>query len=81
MSDEGSEKEVVQEIAELPGKKFFISHVNSYTGRVLLKELDNRKDVKDPEFAGHTFCGTLETGTNHIYLPEKGVPEGVDKVV
>ena len=52
---------------EEPGKKIFISHVNSYTGRVLMAELDNKHKVKE-EYAAHTFCGTLETGSNHIYL-------------
>ena len=43
MSDEGSEKaEEIKEIPEEAGKKIFISHVNSYVGRVLHKQLDNR---------------------------------------
>ena len=38
MSEDGSEQaEVVKEIPEEAGKKIFISHVNSYVGRVLYK--------------------------------------------
>ena len=47
-----------EEPKEEPGKKFFLSHVNSYTGKALLKELRNETLVKDPE-AAHTFIGTL----------------------
>jgi len=61
MSDSGQEEEKIVEIPEEPGKKIFISHVNSYTGRALYNELDNRSTVKE-EYAGHTFYGTLETG-------------------
>ena len=44
MSEEGSEiAEEVKEIPEEPGKKIFISHINSYTGRVLMKQMDNRE--------------------------------------
>lgn len=40
MSDYGDE-EVEQkiEIKEEPGKKFFLAHMNSYTGKALYKEL------------------------------------------
>ena len=38
MSDDEEEVKIV-EVPEPPGKKFFISHINSYTGRALLKEL------------------------------------------
>jgi len=38
MSEEGSEAaEEVKEVPEEPGKKIFISHINSYVGRVLYK--------------------------------------------
>lgn len=61
MSDDGSEVEVPkEEPKEEPGKKFFLSHVNSYTGKTLLKELRNEKLVKE-EYAAHIFVGTLKT--------------------
>ena len=66
MSENGEEEEQVKIVPEEPGKKFFISHVNSYTGRTLFKELNNKGQTRE-EFAEHSFQGTLETGTNHIY--------------
>jgi len=63
-ADEAEAKPI--EVPEEPGKKFFISHVNSYTGRALLKELNNKDTVKE-EWAAHTFDGTLEAGTNDVY--------------
>ena len=40
--DEGSQGDIPKEPPkEDPGKKFFISHLNSYTGKALLKELKN----------------------------------------
>jgi len=60
MSEEGSEQqEEIKEIPEEPGKKIFISHINSYVGRVLFSQMDNRDKCKDVEFAGNKFCGTL----------------------
>lgn len=61
MSDEGSEEiEVPPEPPkEDPGKKFFISHLNSYIGKALLKELRNEHLVREA-FAAHTFSGTLK---------------------
>jgi hypothetical protein len=61
MSDDGSDVEVPkEEPKEEQGKKFFLSHVNSYTGKALLKELRNETLVKDPA-AAHIFVGTLKT--------------------
>ncbi len=40
------------------GKRFFISHLNSYTGRAIARELRNEHLVKE-QHAVHTFCGTL----------------------
>ena len=82
MSDAGSEEEEKKvEIPEEPGKKIFISHVNSYTGRALFQELDNSKTVKEA-YAAHTFSGTLETGQNHIYtMQNPNKPDGVEKIV
>jgi hypothetical protein len=38
MSEDGDSQleRAVEEIKEPPGKKFFLSHLNSYTGKVLL---------------------------------------------
>jgi hypothetical protein len=81
MSDNEEEEVKVVEVKEEPGKKFFISHINSYTGRALLKEIYNKNTVKE-EWAAHTFHGTLETGTNHVYASLKSeAPDGVDKIV
>lgn len=81
MSDNEEEEVKVVEVKEEPGKKFFISHINSYTGRALLKEIYNKDTVKE-EWAAHTFHGTLETGTNHVYASLKSeAPDGVDKIV
>ena len=66
MSDGEEEEKKVVEVKEEPGKKFFISHINSYTGKTLLKEMQNKDKVKE-EWAAHTFHGTLETGLNHVY--------------
>ncbi len=42
MSEYGSEQEEQKvEVKEEPGKKFFLAHLNSYTGKALLNELKN----------------------------------------
>ena len=77
MSDEENEEEVpVEPPKEAPGKKFFLSHLNSYTGKALLKELRNETTVREA-YAAHTFVGTLsEKELDH--LKSKNVtPEGV----
>lgn len=59
MSDHDSQaEEEKKEVPEPPGKKFFVSHLNSYAGKVLVKELTNAHLVKE-EYAAHTFVGTL----------------------
>mmetsp|Transcript_16040 Transcript_16040/g.27042 ORF Transcript_16040/g.27042 Transcript_16040/m.27042 type:complete len:425 (+) Transcript_16040:21-1295(+) len=82
MSDVDEEEQpVVVEVKEEPGKKFFISHINSYAGLVLYQELQNKHLVKE-EFAAHTFHGTLQQGLNHIYnMWNPTAPEGVEKVI
>ena len=57
--DSDEEEQKVVEIPEPEGKKFFISHINSYTGKALLNEIYNKDTVKE-EYAAHTFTGTLE---------------------
>jgi len=58
--EDGEEVEVPkEEPKEELGKRFFLAHLNTYTGMALLKELKNAHLVKDPE-AAHTFYGTLK---------------------
>ena len=57
--DSSEEQQPKEEIKEEPGKKYFLSHLNSFTGKALLKEL--RNDVKDrEEYAVNMFIGTLK---------------------
>jgi hypothetical protein len=60
MSDEDDqEQQVIKEPPrEDPGKAFFVSHLNSYTGRALLRELKNDQLIREPH-ALNTFVGTL----------------------
>jgi hypothetical protein len=81
MSDNEDDQPKVVEVPEEPGKRFFISHMNSYTGRVLLEELKNADKVKE-EYAAHTFQGTIQEGTSSWYtLKSNELPEGVEKIV
>ena len=82
MSDEeGSQGEQPpEEIKEEPGKKFFLSHLNSYTGKALLKELRNDHSVKE-EYAAHTFVGTLRDKEPDYLKMKNIVPEGVQGLV
>lgn len=59
--DELQEQEIIKEPQrEEQGKRFFISHLNSYSGRTLCKELKNEHLVREVDWASHTFCGTLK---------------------
>ena len=82
MSDNEEEEKVVpKEPTVMPPKTFFISNINSYTGKVLLEEL---RISKDPmiDLSKYKFVGTMETGQNYIYMASDGtVPEGVEKTV
>jgi hypothetical protein len=73
-------QEPVKEIPEPPGKKFFVSHLNSYTGRILLQELRNELLVKDPA-AAHTFIGTLYKDESYDTTHPDLVPNGVQKLI
>jgi len=85
MSDEDDQQE--QEIIKTPareeqGKRFFVSHLNSYIGRTICKEIKNEHLVRETAWASHTFSGTLlekEAGGDRI---DKivGMPEGIDIV-
>jgi hypothetical protein len=60
--EEDQEQQQVKEVVrEDPGKRFFISHLNSYTGRALCRELRNEHMVRE-QHAAHTFSGTLFEG-------------------
>jgi len=62
-------------------KTYFISHINSYTGKVLLNELSTSDDPMI-DISNYTFHGTLENGANPIYTATDGkVPEKCAKVV
>lgn len=81
MSDYGSEAEEVKvEVKEEPGKKFFLSHMNTYTGKALLKELRNEHLVKE-DYAVHTFSGTLNKDEEDGSGMKEVLPEGVSKLV
>jgi hypothetical protein len=78
--DENSQEEVKKEIPEPPGLKFFLSHMNSYTGKALLEELKNSHLVKDPA-AAHTFIGTLYKDSSYDFSHPDITPDGVEKLV
>lgn len=60
--DEQQEQELIKPPPrEEQGKRFFVSHLNSYAGRTLCKELKNEHLVREPH-AAHTFSGTLLEG-------------------
>lgn len=82
MSDsEGDEAPQIKEPVVMPPKTFFISHINSYTGKVLKEELAKNRNP-DIDISQYKFHGTLEKGINNIYTATDGiVPEGVEKVV
>ena len=81
MSDDGSEQDIVVEVKEDPGKKFFLAHMNTYTGKALLKELRNEHLVKE-EYAAHSFVGTFQDEYDENQrLLKKVKPEGVNELV
>jgi len=79
MSEHSEEEEQPQlPPKEEPGKRFFISNLNSYVGKTLLQELRNEHLVREPD-AAHSFQGTLqqdEPGAD-ADVP----PEGVERIV
>ena len=80
MSDNEDDQPKVVEVPEEPGKSYFIAHINSYTGKTLYEQLKNADKVKEA-YAAHTFQGTIQSGTNHIYIQSTEKPVGVEKVV
>lgn len=80
MSDEENEEVPVEPPKEEPGKKFFLSHLNSYTGKALLKELRNDATVRE-EYAAHTFVGTLNDKEIDYIKAKNITPEGVQSIV
>ena len=64
--EEDQEQQIVKEPEREPeGRRFFISHLNSYTGRALARELNNEHLVREAH-ALHTFCGTLHEASAKI---------------
>lgn len=61
-------------------KTFFISHINSYLGKVLLEELSTSNDPMI-DISAYKFHGTLEHGNNQIYMAAGECPPNVSKVV
>lgn len=61
-------------------KTFFISHINSYMGKVLLEELSTTNDPMI-DISAYKFHGTLEKGDNDIYMASGDCPPNVSKVV
>ena len=80
--DDNSQAEAPKVPTVMDPKTFFISHINSYTGKVLYEELSTSRDPM-MDISQYKFRGTLESGTNHIYTPAEGSgpPDGVEKVV
>lgn len=81
MSDIDNEEIEVpkEEPKEEPGKKFFLSHLNSFLGKTLLKELRNDTLVKDP-LAAHNFIGTLKQDEIDGSGLKDVLPEGVNRL-
>ena len=73
MSDgEGSDQEVKKKEPVIKDpKNFFISHVNSYTGRILYEELSTEPDPMI-DISKYSFNGTLETTPNVMNSPAEG---------
>jgi hypothetical protein len=47
MSDDGSEEAKIVALPPTLGKKFFLSHCNSYEGLAVFKELWNKNNVEE----------------------------------
>ena len=58
--------------------------MNSYTGRTICKELKNEHLVREPEWAAHTFSGTLVpegvAGGQRLDKITPGMPSHIDVV-
>ena len=80
--DYGSEQEAPKESEpELPGKKIFLSHCNSYEGKALFKELWNKDICRDPELAAHRFVGTIKKDEKTARGAFEEPPVGIQKFV
>lgn len=82
MAEYDSEEEVKKEPPpEQPGKKFFISHANSYEGKCLFKELWNKEKCRDPELAAHSFYGTIKSDERNMHGAFEEAPLGFERFV
>ena len=81
MSDDEEQEIIKEPPKEDPGKRFFLSHANTYEGMALYKELYNRDTCRDPELAAHSFIGTV----NQVEKTPRGnfqePPTGMDQLV
>lgn len=82
MSDSENDEEIIKEPEpEQPGKKFFLSHCNSYEGQAMFKQLWNRDTCREPELAAHSFVGTIKKDEVTAAGNFQEAPEGIDKFV
>jgi len=73
---------VVKEPEREPeGLKFFLSHANSYEGLALFKELWNKDKVREPEWAAHSFVGTIKKNETNPKGGFQETPPGIDQFV
>jgi len=73
---------VVKEPEREPqGLKFFLSHANSYEGLALFKELWNKDKVREPEWASHSFVGTIKDDEKNPRGGFQETPPGIDQFV
>ena len=81
MSDEDDqEQQVIKEPPrEEDGKRFFISHLNSYTGMTLARELRNEHLVREPH-AAHSFSGTTDARAAKKLESIPEMPSGIEVV-
>ena len=83
MADSEEEEEVKKPKTpprEPDGLHFFISNINSYSGRTLLQELRNDKEVREPH-AKHIFRGTINPDEGGGLSETGEPPEGVSEVI
>lgn len=82
MSEFDEDQEIVKEPPrEEPGKKFFLAHSNTYEGLSLFKELYNREKCREPDWAAHSFVGTVNKDEKTPAGAFQEPPEGIDRLV
>jgi hypothetical protein len=60
MSENGEETEQKKEYVPIPGKRFFLSHCNTYEGRAIFDALWNKDKCRVPDVESHAFRGTVK---------------------